>query len=126
MVAQHVSPVVREAPDARMALPTGATPNMHEAPATRTPAAWRRLASPASLLRLRALAGFFGIWETASRTGLVDPLFAASPTLIAEKFYEMLADGSIWPHVAATAEVAAIGFGLSAAVGVPVGLVMGR
>ena len=129
MAAQDLSPVVGEAPDARMALPTGAAPPLREAPMTRTagaPAAWRRLASPASLLRLGALAGFFGIWETAARTGLVDPLFAASPTLIVEKFYEMLADGSIWPHVAATAEVAAMGFGLSVAVGVPVGLVMGR
>jgi ABC-type nitrate/sulfonate/bicarbonate transport system permease component len=120
MAAQDVSPVVREAPDAPSAL------HARDAPNSEAHAAWRRLASPASLLRLGALAGFFGIWEAAARTGLVDPLFAASPTLIVEKFAEMLADGSIWPHVAATAEVAAMGFGLSVAVGVPVGLVMGR
>ena len=129
MAAQDVSPLVREAPDAGMAPLTRDAPPMRDAPISRAadaPPAWRRLLSPASLLRLGALVGFFGIWETAARTGLVDPLFAASPTLIVEKFAEMLADGSIWPHVAATAEVAAMGFALSVAVGVPVGLVMGR
>src|SRR5258705_12007214 len=38
----------------------------------------------------------------------------------------MRGDGGIGPLVAGTAEVAAMGFGLSVAVGVPVGLVMGR
>jgi NitT/TauT family transport system permease protein len=89
-------------------------------------AAWRRLASPAALLRLAALATFLGAWEAASRAGLLDPLFASSPTLIVEKFIEMFSDGSIWPHIAASAEVTAMGFGLSILVGVPIGLVMGR
>jgi ABC-type nitrate/sulfonate/bicarbonate transport system permease component len=91
-----------------------------------TPAAWRRLASPAALLRLAALALFLGVWEAASRAGLIDPLFASSPTLIVAKFVEMFSDGSIWPHIAASAEVTAMGFALSVAVGVPLGLVMGR
>jgi ABC-type nitrate/sulfonate/bicarbonate transport system permease component len=97
-----------------------------QAPLTREAPVWRRLTSLASLLRLGALAGFLAAWEAASRAGLLDPLFASSPTLIVEKFIEMLGDGSIWPHVAATAEVAAVGFALSVAVGVPIGLVMGR
>src|SRR5215813_642584 len=97
-------------------------------PAARTGAAhaaWR-LASPATLLRLAVLALFLGAWEAASRTGLIDPLFASSPTLIVAKCVEMFADGSIWPHIAASSEVTAMGFGLSVAVGVPMGLVMGR
>jgi ABC-type nitrate/sulfonate/bicarbonate transport system permease component len=77
-------------------------------------------------LRLGALAAFLAIWEIASQTGLVDPLFASSPSLIAAKFVEMLADGSIWPHVSATAWVTAVGFGLAVAVGVPLGILMGR
>jgi ABC-type nitrate/sulfonate/bicarbonate transport system permease component len=86
----------------------------------------RRLANPAPLLRFAVLAIFLGAWEGAAHAGLIDPLFASSPTLIAQKFIEMFADGSIWPHIAASAEVVAMGFGLAVAVGVPIGLVMGR
>jgi ABC-type nitrate/sulfonate/bicarbonate transport system permease component len=77
-------------------------------------------------LRFGALAAFLAIWETASRTGMVDPLFASSPSLIVAKFAEMIGDGSIWPHVAATASVTAAGFGLAVLVGVPIGILMGR
>jgi ABC-type nitrate/sulfonate/bicarbonate transport system permease component len=77
-------------------------------------------------LRIGALAAFLAIWETASRTGMVDALFASSPSLIVAKLAEMIGDGSIWPHVAATASVTAAGFGLAVLVGVPVGILMGR
>jgi ABC-type nitrate/sulfonate/bicarbonate transport system permease component len=77
-------------------------------------------------LRFGTLTLFLALWETASRTGLVDKLFASSPSLIVEKFAEMIGDGSIWPHVAATASVTAAGFGLAVVVGVPIGILMGR
>ncbi|HEY6254380.1 MAG TPA: ABC transporter permease [Xanthobacteraceae bacterium] len=77
-------------------------------------------------LRIGALAAFLAVWETASRAGLVDPLFASSPSLIVAKLAEMIGDGSIWPHVAATASVTAAGFGLAVLVGVPIGILMGR
>src|SRR5712671_2111982 len=77
-------------------------------------------------LRFGALAAFLAIWELASRTGMVDPLFASSPSLIVAKFAEMIGDGSIWPHLAATAGVTAAGFGLAVLVGVPIGILMGR
>src|SRR5580692_4369356 len=67
-------------------------------------------------LRFGTLALFLALWETASRTGLVDKLFASSPSLIVAKFIEMIRDGSIWPHVAATAGVTAAGFGLAVVV----------
>ena len=53
------------------------------------------------------------------------PLEESSPSLIAAKFVEMIGDGSIWPHVAATAGVTAAGFGLAVLVGVPIGILMG-
>lgn len=81
---------------------------------------------PAHLLRFGALALFLGIWEAAARAGWLDPLFASSPSLILERLYQMLADGSIWPHIIASAQVMALGFALSIAVGVPLGLAMGR
>jgi ABC-type nitrate/sulfonate/bicarbonate transport system permease component len=77
-------------------------------------------------LRFGALAAFLTIWETASRTGMVEPLFASSPSMIVAKFAEMVGDGSIWPHVSATAWVTAVGFGLAVSVGVPIGILMGR
>jgi ABC-type nitrate/sulfonate/bicarbonate transport system permease component len=77
-------------------------------------------------LRLGALAAFLAAWEAASRTDLVDPLFASSPSLIAAKLVEMVRDGSLWPHVAATSRVTAVGFALAVLVGVPLGILMGR
>ena len=77
-------------------------------------------------LRIGALTAFLLVWEVASRAGLVEPLFASSPSLIAAKFAEMVGDGSIWPHVAATAYVTAAGFALAVAIGVPIGILMGR
>jgi ABC-type nitrate/sulfonate/bicarbonate transport system permease component len=77
-------------------------------------------------LKLGAVTAFIAAWQIGSAVGWLDPLFASSPALIVEKLIQMIADGSIWPHVAASAEIAGLGFGLSVAVGVPMGLAMGR
>jgi ABC-type nitrate/sulfonate/bicarbonate transport system permease component len=87
---------------------------------------WWRRSGVVTLLRIGALSTFLAAWEIGSRVGFLDPLFASSPSLIIEKLVQMIADGSIWPHVLASANIAALGFGLSVAVGVPLGLVMGR
>ena len=77
-------------------------------------------------LRWGAIIAFIALWEGSSRAGWLDPLFGSSPSLIVEKLWDMVADGSIWPHVLASANIAALGFGLSVLVGVPMGLAMGR
>jgi ABC-type nitrate/sulfonate/bicarbonate transport system permease component len=87
---------------------------------------WWRRSGAVTLLRISALTIFLGAWQLGSRFGFLDPLFASSPSLIVEKLVQMIADGSIWPHVLASANIAALGFGLSVVVGVPLGLVMGR
>jgi ABC-type nitrate/sulfonate/bicarbonate transport system permease component len=69
---------------------------------------------------------FFGAWEAAERAGLIDPLFFSSPSLIIQRLVSMIADGTIWPHIAASATVIALGFALAALVGIPVGLAMGK
>ncbi len=79
-----------------------------------------------NLLRISGLTVFLAAWEISSRLGYLDPLFASSPSLIIEKLFDMIRDGSIWPHVAASANIAGIGFALSVIVGVPMGLLMGR
>jgi ABC-type nitrate/sulfonate/bicarbonate transport system permease component len=67
-----------------------------------------------------------GIWEWAVASGAVNPLFLASPSGVAIKIFEVFADGTIWPHIAASGEIAGWGFFLSIAVGVPLGAAMGR
>jgi ABC-type nitrate/sulfonate/bicarbonate transport system permease component len=87
---------------------------------------WWRRSGLILVLRFSGLTVFIAAWEIASRVGWLDPLFASSPSLIIEKLVDMIADGSIWPHVLASANIAALGFGLSVLVGVPLGLAMGR
>jgi ABC-type nitrate/sulfonate/bicarbonate transport system permease component len=77
-------------------------------------------------LRIATAVAFFGTWEIAERTGLIDPLFFSSPSLIALRLFSMIADGSIWPHIAASATVIGAGFAIAALIGVPIGLAMGR
>ena len=78
------------------------------------------------LLRIFVAVAFFGSWEVAERIGLIDPLFFSSPSLIVTRFAQMVADGSIWPHVSASASVVAFGFLAAFSVGVPIGLAMGQ
>jgi ABC-type nitrate/sulfonate/bicarbonate transport system permease component len=78
------------------------------------------------LMRLITAILVFGSWEAAERLGFLDPFFASSPSLIAQKLIVMVADGSIWPHVAASASVVGLGFTLAVVVGVPLGLALGR
>ena len=89
-------------------------------------ARWWQRSGLLGALRIGGLGAFFAAWEIGSRAGWLDPLFASSPSLIIEKLIEMIADRSLWPHVLASANTAALGFGLSIAVGVPLGLAMGR
>ena len=89
-------------------------------------ARWWQRKGYITCLKLGAVTVFIAAWQISSAVGWLDPLFASSPSLIVEKLVDMIADGSIWPHVFASAEIAALGFGLSVAVGVPMGLAMGR
>jgi len=68
----------------------------------------------------------FGGWEWAVRSGSVNPLFISSPTIIGLRLFEVFADGSIWPHILASGEIAGLGFLLSVVLGVPIGMLMGR
>src|SRR5262245_22945255 len=76
--------------------------------------------------RLAAICLVLALWEWTVRAGKVNPLFLSSPSLVFEKLYEVFADGSIWPHIAASAEIALLGFVISILIGVPLGIAMGR
>jgi NitT/TauT family transport system permease protein len=87
---------------------------------------WWQRAGTQNVLRIGGIVLFLAAWEGGSRAGWLDPLFASSPSLILEKLVSMISDGSLWPHVLASANIAGLGFGFSVLVGVPLGLAMGR
>ncbi|HXQ53974.1 MAG TPA: ABC transporter permease [Stellaceae bacterium] len=85
---------------------------------------WQRQRTP--ITRTAAALVFLGVWEWSVRAGMVDPLFLSSPTQVAARLFQVFADGTIWPHLWASGVTAFWGFFLSCAVGVPIGVLMGR
>ena len=82
-----------------------------------------------ALLSLLGAALFFGFWQMLAISGLVSKFVLPSPSevLIAAltMMVEPFAGNTIQGHVAASLGRWAMGFGLAAAVGVPLGLAMG-
>lgn len=75
-----------------------------------------------------SLGGFvvlFALWEYASRTELVDPMFASSPSKVVLTGWELLCDGTLWKHAQASGRVFLAGFGLAVVTGVPIGVALG-
>lgn len=65
------------------------------------------------------------IWWLITATGLVKPLFLASPVEVAVSLYQQSADGSLAANLWATVVRLAIGFMLAMALGIPTGLILG-
>lgn len=65
------------------------------------------------------------IWEGVARSGLVDPLFFSSPIQIVAAGIALFEDGEIWTHLQVSGSEFVLGYGLAAAVGVPLGLATG-
>ena len=42
------------------------------------------------------------------------------------RLISMIVDGSIWPHISASATVISLGFALAVVIGIPIGLAMGK
>jgi len=76
------------------------------------------------------LACFFGLWTGLSVSGLAPPQFLPSPAAVAMRIGYLLqhqfAGATILGHMAASFGRYALGFLLSAGIGVPLGLMMGR
>lgn len=75
---------------------------------------------------LRQLATFailLAIWEAAGRFGLLNPVFAPSPSQIGAALADLFADGRIWPHLEATFSAAIGGLALGIIVGIVLGVV---
>lgn len=74
------------------------------------------------LRRLIALGLVIALWEAAGRAGLLNPLFAPSPSKVWVALVDLFADGRIWPHLEATFSAALGGLALGIVVGVLLGV----
>jgi NitT/TauT family transport system permease protein len=74
------------------------------------------------LRRLIALGLVLAAWEAAGRYGLLNPLFAPSPSRVWVALVDLFADGRIWPHLEATFSAALGGLALGIVVGVLLGV----
>jgi NitT/TauT family transport system permease protein len=68
---------------------------------------------------------FFLLWEAIARADLVNPLFFPKATDVFSALYNGFADGTILPQLAHSLSNLLIGLVIAAAIGIPVGLLMG-
>ena len=80
--------------------------------------------------RIAILVVGLGGWELATRFGVVDPFFFASPSGIATQVWvwvtEGTSQGSLWEQIMVTLEETVLGFFIGAIGGVIFGVVLGR
>ncbi len=69
---------------------------------------------------------FLAVWEFAPRAGIVDATFTSQPTRVVAAGLEIIRTGGFLHDVSVSLSEFALGFTLAIAVGVPLGLVLGR
>jgi NitT/TauT family transport system permease protein len=77
------------------------------------------------IITLASLAACFLVWEAVVRFGLVRRTFLASPTDIIEAAMRLGASGELWRHSVFSGTNFVVGFVIAAAIGIPLGLIMG-
>ena len=73
--------------------------------------------------QLAALAVVLAAWEAAGRAGMLNPMYAPSPSRVGAALVDLFSDGRIWPHLEATFSAALGGLALGMAVGILLGVV---
>ncbi|CAM5192080.1 ABC transporter permease [Oligella ureolytica] len=68
---------------------------------------------------------FVGVWELATRFGLIDPIFLPSPSAVFERATRTLENGTLIANVLASTRRVMVGFLMSVVVSIPLGLVLG-
>lgn len=68
---------------------------------------------------------FFGLWEWAGNSVENGKLFFSAPSMVANAFLKMAATGELWNDMWVSFQEFAIGYVLSVAVGIPLGVAMG-
>lgn len=75
------------------------------------------------------VAGFFAIWQIASVSGIVPQRYLPGPWVVATTIVDLTAQpysgDTLWGHLSASLVRFATGFFLAAAIGIPLGLLMG-
>lgn len=66
------------------------------------------------------------LWQLSAAIGMVDVSFTSSPVGAVGALVDSIADGTIWPPVGSTLASVGIGMAITLAVGIPVGLIIGR
>jgi len=81
-------------------------------------------------LRIAIAVAFFGAWEIAARTKIIDPFFFAMPSTIVEQLWTWITEGTsqgpLWGEVSVTLEETVLGFIIGALLGIVCGIVLGR
>ncbi|GAP37463.1 ABC transporter permease [Piscinibacter sakaiensis] len=81
------------------------------------------------LLSLSGLAGFFVLWQVLAASGLFPPRYLPSPAAVLRTMVELTHDpysgATLWGHLSASLGRFGTGFLLAAAIGIPLGLLMG-
>ena len=86
----------------------------------RTGAAAWRVVKPAV-----AILAFLTLWEIAPRVGLVDEVFLPPFTTVLGAFVELVGNGGLTDHLAASLSRALVGFFVAVVVAVPLGVAIG-
>ena len=64
-------------------------------------------------------------WECFANSGLINPLFSSSPTRVIHAGLKMVKDGSLLFHIIASGRIFVMGYILAAAIGIPIGILLG-
>jgi NitT/TauT family transport system permease protein len=78
------------------------------------------------LISALAVIAFLAAWELAPRIGVVDAIYTSQPSRVVAAGWEVIRTGGFLRDVSVSLSEFAIGFGLAIAIGVPLGLVLGR
>jgi sulfonate transport system permease protein len=78
------------------------------------------------LISTLTAAAFVALWELAPRAGVVDPKYTSQPSRVLAAGLEIIKTGAFRHDVAVSLWEFVIGFSLAIAIGVPLGLLLGR
>src|SRR3954453_17944149 len=84
-----------------------------------------RSSNSATLLGILGIVLFIGLWEGAAQAGLLNPVILSSPSRIVSAFAGQWQSGQFLTDLGVSLAELAIGFTLSAVVGVAIGIAMG-
>jgi len=77
-------------------------------------------------LRLAFGGGLLALWQLGAERRWLDPFFFSRPTHIAERVWQWLRTGSLWPHLGTTLIEALLAFVIGSLLGIVIGFALGR